>query len=559
MQKFDSNAALRNLSALVDFSNLVNSSLDLDFALNNILLTCLGKFHTSKGLIALLNDDNALQVKAFKGISKEAIDTFPPVKLEEISSSKEFNEFLLQNNFEVVQTIKSSQGIKGLILLGRKLTNQKYEEDDIEFLKTILNVGATAIENSLIVNKLKNVNRELDAKVNQLSSLFDLSKEFSGILESNEIGRLLVYTLIGHMLVSDYAIIICDRKNFSFLENSFNENLLNDALRQCDINLFNKPVLKQNFQKEYKTLFNLGVELIVPMQIKNETKGLILLGKRKNNLSYSKSDVEFIYSLGSLAIISIENARLFKEMLEKQRMERDLETARSIQKNLLPKSIPSLSNLSLAAYNVSARIVGGDYYDIVKLDDEKILIAIADVSGKGVPASLLMANLQAFLKSICKQKLPLDEATNLINDLVAENTTMGSFITFFWCLFDNTSKQLTYVNAGHNPPLLLREGKIHKLKKGGMVLGFLPTTIPYISKTIKLNSGDVIVLFTDGITEAMNKNLDEYSDERLEKLVLENSNLQPEEILEKIKESVNEFIDGAEQSDDITCLVMKVK
>ncbi|MEJ5350612.1 MAG: PP2C family protein-serine/threonine phosphatase [Melioribacteraceae bacterium] len=559
MQKFDSNAALRNLSALVDFSNLVNSSLDLDFALNNILLTCLGKFHTSKGLIALLNDDNVLQVKAFKGISKEALDLFPSVKLEEISSSKEFNEFLLQNNFEVVQKIKSSQGIKGLILLGRKLTNQKYEEDDIEFLKTILNVGATAIENSLIVNKLKNVNRELDAKVNQLSSLFDLSKEFSGILEPEAIGRLLVYTLIGHMLVSDYAIIICDRKNLSFLENSFNENLLNDALRQCDINLFDKPVLKQNFQKEYKTLFDLGVELIVPMQIKNETKGLILLGKRKNNLQYSKSDVEFIYSLGSLAIISIENARLFKEMIEKQRMERDLETARSIQKNLLPKTIPSLSNLSLAAYNISARIVGGDYYDIVKLDDEKILIAIADVSGKGVPASLLMANLQAFLKSICKQKLPLDEATNLINDLVAENTTMGSFITFFWCLFDNTSKQLTYVNAGHNPPLLLREGKIHKLKKGGMVLGFLPTTIPYISETINLNSGDIIVLFTDGITEAMNKNLDEYSDERLEKLVLENSNLQPEEILEKIKESVNEFIDGAEQSDDITCLVMKVK
>jgi len=559
MQKFDSNAALRNLSALVDFSNLVNSSLDLDFALNNILLTCLGKFHTSKGLIALLNDNNVLEVKAFKGVSKEIVDLFPSVKLEEISLSKELNEFITQNNFEVVQTIKSSQGIKGLILLGKKLIGQKYEEDDIEFLKTILNVGATAIENSLIVNKLKEVNRELDAKVNQLSSLFDLSKEFSGILQPEAIGRLLVYTLIGHMLVSNYAIVICERKNFSFLENSFNENLLNDSLKECNINLFDKPVITQDLLKENKKLFDLGIELIVPMQIKNETKGLILLGKRKNNLPYSKSDIEFIYSLGSLAIISIENTRLFQEMIEKQRMERDLETARSIQKNLLPKTIPSLSNLSLAAYNVSARIVGGDYYDIVKLDDDKILIAIADVSGKGVPASLLMANLQAFLKSICKQRLPLDEATNLINDLVAENTTLGSFITFFWCVFDNSNKKLTYVNAGHNPPLLLREGKIYKLKKGGMVLGFLPTSIPYISETIELKSKDVIVLFTDGITEAMNKNFDEYSDERLEKLLLENSESEPQEILDKIKLSVSNFIDGAEQSDDITCLVMKVK
>ncbi len=559
MQKFDSNAALRNLSALVDFSNLVNSSLDLDFALNNILLTCLGKFHTSKGLIALLDDNNVLKVRAFKGINKEIVDLFPSVKLEEVSSSRELNEFITKNNFEVIQTLKSSQGVKGIILLGRKLTIQKYEENDIEFLKTILNVGATAVENSLIVSKLKEVNRELDAKVNQLSSLFDLSKEFSGILQPEAIGRLLVYTLIGHMLVSNYAIVICDRKNYSFLENNFDKNLLNDSLKECNINLFDRPVNRQNLQKENKKLFDLGVELIVPMQIKNETKGLILLGKRKNNLPYSKSDIEFIYSLGSLAIISIENTRLFQEMIEKQRMEKDLETARSIQKNLLPKTIPSLSNLSLAAYNVSARIVGGDYYDIVKLDDNKILIAIADVSGKGVPASLLMANLQAFLKSICKQKLPLDEATNLINDLVAENTTMGSFITFFWCVFDDSTKQLTYVNAGHNPPLLLREGNIQKLKKGGMVLGFLPTSIPYISETIELKSGDIIVLFTDGITEAMNKNYDEYSDERLEKLLLENSEHQPQDILDKIKKSVSEFINGAEQSDDITCLVMKVK
>ncbi|MDH7603893.1 MAG: SpoIIE family protein phosphatase [Melioribacter sp.] len=559
MQKFDSNAALRNLSALVDFSNLVNSSLDLDFALNNILLTCLGKFHTSKGLIALLDDNNVLKVKAFKGVSREVVDLFPSVNLEEISSSKKLNEFVTQNNFEVVQTIKSSQGIKGLILLGKKLIRQKYEEDDIEFLKTILNVGATAIENSLIVSKLKEVNRELDTKVNQLSSLFDLSKEFSGILQPEAIGRLLVYTLIGHMLVSNYAIVIYDRKNYSFLENSFNENLLNDSLKECNINLFDKPVIRQDLQKENEKLFDLGIELVVPMQIKNETKGLILLGKRKNNLPYSKSDIEFIYSLGNLAIISIENTRLFQEMIEKQRMERDLETARSIQKNLLPKTIPSLTNLSLAAYNISARIVGGDYYDIVKLDDDKILIAIADVSGKGVPASLLMANLQAFLKSICKQQLPLDEATNLINDLVAENTTMGSFITFFWCVFDNSNKQLTYVNAGHNPPLLLREGKIYKLKKGGMVLGFLPTSIPYISEKIELKSGDVIVLFTDGITEAMNKNFDEYSDERLEKLIIKNSQSEPQEILDKIKQSVSEFINGAEQSDDITCLVMKVK
>jgi sigma-B regulation protein RsbU (phosphoserine phosphatase) len=263
--------------------------------------------------------------------------------------------------------------------------------------------------------------------------------------------------------------------------------------------------------------------------------------------------------VGSLAIISIENARLFNETLEKQRLEKDLETARNIQKNLLPKKIPELSNLEIAAYNMSAKMVGGDYYDVVKLEEDKLLIAVADVSGKGVPAALLMANLQAFLKSICKQKLSLSEATNLMNDLVAENTTMGSFITFFWGILHNKEKKFTYVNAGHNPPLHVYKGKINKFKKGGMILGVLPTTIPYISETIQLESGDAVVLFTDGITEAMNKNGEEFSDEKLERLVLERYNETPEQILNKIKACVEEFTLGAEQSDDITCLVLKVK
>ncbi len=557
MQKLDVNSALRNLSALVDFSNIINSSLDLDFTLNNILLTCLGKFHTTKGLIALLNEQNILEVKSSKGISEEIIKAFPCIHLKDIFFNYLFKEYLTNNHFEIIQTIKSSTGPKGIILLGKKITGKSYDTEDIEFLKTILNVGATAIENTLIVKKLRELNRELDAKINQLKSLFDLSKEFSGILEPEVVGKLLVYTLIGHMLVTNYAVIIYEKNGYTFLGNSFDENLLKSFLSEYKLDQIDNPIFGSNLS--HSSAPKLGIELIVPMQIKGQKKGLILLGKRKNNMTYSETDIEFISSLSSIAIISIENAKMLKEMMEKQRMEKDLEIARNIQKNLLPKSIPQLTNLSIAAYNSSARIVGGDFYDVVKIDEDRIIIAIADVSGKGVPAALLMANLQAFLKSVYKQKLSLDTATDLINDLVTENTTNGSFVTFFWCEFNNSSKQLTYVNAGHNPPLLIRKGEIKKLKKGGMVLGFLPTTIPYISETIQLESHDVIVLFTDGITEAMNKNFEEYSDERLEELTMAICSYEPDEILEKIKDNVNLYISGAEQSDDITCLILKVK
>lgn len=559
MQTTDHNAALRNFSALVDFSNLVNSSLDLIFALNNILLTCFGKFHTSRGLIALFNEDGILEIKSMKGILKTVAEEFPAIQLNELDANKNLKIFIEKYNFPVFQLIYSSEGIKGILLLGSRLTKKPYDNEDIEFLKTILNVGATAIENSLIVEKLKKVNRDLDGKVNQLSSLFDLSKEFSGILNTENISKLLVYSLIGQMLVSKYSIVICSNNSFSFLENRFDELHLSNALKDCYASKFIKPVQRNDMIGDLKPFADLGVDLIVPMQIKNLTKGLIILGKRKNDLIFSKTDIEFVSSLGSLAIISIENARLFSETLEKQRLEKDLETARNIQKNLLPKRIPELSNLSIAAYNASAKMVGGDYYDVVKLDDDNILIAIADVSGKGVPAALLMANLQAFLKSICKQKLSISEATNLMNDLVAENTTMGSFITFFWGIFQNSDRKFTYVNAGHNPPLHVYKGKINKFKKGGMILGVLPTTIPYISETVQLEPGDTIVLFTDGITEAMNTQGEEFTDEKLEKIVLEFMNDTPEKILNKIKSTVEEYAFGADQSDDITCLVLKVK
>jgi sigma-B regulation protein RsbU (phosphoserine phosphatase) len=212
----------------------------------------------------------------------------------------------------------------------------------------------------------------------------------------------------------------------------------------------------------------------------------------------------------------------------------------------------------MAVLNLTSQQVGGDYYDVIKLDDKTFCVAIADVSGKGVPAALLMANLQAFLKTTCRHGMLLEEATALINDLISENTSDGKFITFFWSILDNEKLTLNYVNAGHNPPLLIRDGKIHKLDKGGIILGVMKTFVPYISEVVQLKKDDVVILFTDGITEAKNVEDEEFSDEKLEALALTYSRESANEILEKIKQEVQEFAKGTTQSDDITIVVIKV-
>ncbi len=558
MNLSNNTAALQKLSALVDFSNLINSNLDLEFTLNNLMLTCFGKLYTTKGIVALFNEEGKLEVKIYKGLSPKVIEELPQVKLDNYKSNEEFEIFKTKYKLVICKEIISSNEVRGLLILGERLTKTDYDKDSLEFLNTIVNIASTAIENSLMVDKLKLVNRNLDSKVNQLSSLFDLSKEFSSILELSMVSKLLVYSIIGQLLVSKYAVVILEDEEIEILESNINRTELKNAVAECRFDEVSDPVEGDKLKTNHPNLNKFGIELVVPMQLKGETKGVILLGSKKTKQEYSKSDMEYVASIGSLAMISIENSRLVKEAIEKQRLEKDLEIARNIQKNLLPRKTPTSENFQIAAYNQSARQVGGDYYDIVRINEDKIVFAIADVSGKGVQAALLMANLQAFLKSILLQNYKLDEASNMINDLVSGNTTEGSFITFFWGELNEKTMELTYVNAGHNPPLLCRDKQITKLRKGGMILGVMETVIPYNSETVKLLPGDAIVLFTDGITEAMDKDENEYSDERLEAFALEVCENDAGAILQSLIDDVRSFTRGAEQSDDITSLVIKV-
>ncbi len=549
----------RNLTALVEFSRIINSSLDLNFILNNVLLTCLGKFLATRGLIALKHNGK-LSLRSQKGISQEIVDKFPEISTEQdILSNDLFNSFLIDANLKAVEKISSSNDCLGIVCLGEKLNKQDYTKDDLDFLKTILNIAASAIQNSLIVEELKFVNRELDSRIQRLSSLFELSKEFGLFSESTKVTRLLVFSLIGQFLVQKYALLRFEGESIEVIEPKFPVDELLSKIKKIDYFSIVTSLNKEQIALLYPELFEMGIELIVPMQIQGKTKGLIVLGKRFNNLEYKDADIEFIFSVGSLAIISMENRRLFREALEKQKLEEELDLAREIQRNLLPQKIPIFNQYEIAAINVSSKQVGGDYYDIIKLDEDTFCIAIADVSGKGVPASLLMANMQAFLQIICRQNIPIDKATELINDLISQNTSDGRFITFFWGIFNDNERKVNYVNAGHNPPLLIRDGQIIKLSTGGMILGIMKTIMPYKSEAVQLEKDDVIVLFTDGISEAMNEMGEEFSDNTLENLALSVADKSADEILKIIQNEVQRFVNTAPQSDDITLVVIKVK
>ena len=553
-----SNSYIGDFSALVDFSKLINSSLDLSFTLNNLLLTCMGKLLATSGAVYLLNEKNEFELNLFKG-AKIKGGTPPAVFSFSDYSDEKKRKFIFNDKyFPVVIELTGANGLVGLLILGKKLNRENYSEQDKRFLSTIANISVTAIENSRAFLEKQELNRRLTTKVNQLSTLFELSKEFGGTLDVKRVARLLIYSLIGQLMVAEFAIVLCNEKEIEILETKFDENELTEALKNYENFQFNDTLNKKELEENFPELNELGVRLIIPMKFKGETKGLILLGKRRNNLEYSASDVEFASSVSGIAVISIENSKMVEQIVEKRKMEKELETARNIQKSLLPQSLPELKNFDIAGISESARQVGGDYYDVIPLDENRTLIAIGDVSGKGVQAALLMANLQAFLKSISKQNIPLNKATGLINDLVSENTRMGNFITFFWGILDDSTGEFQYVNAGHNPPYLIYKDEIQLLKTGGMLLGVTKTLTPYKAEEVVLKPSSRLVLFTDGITEAMNHSFEEYGEERLKELVI-NFHGSSESLITAILDDVKRHSNGREQYDDITCVVVSAR
>jgi len=571
--KFKLDAQLIDFNALFEFSQLLNSSLDLEFILGNILLTSMGKMLVSKGVALLSVGSAEFAVKTAKGLPGECvgktlqIKTLPPGNIFYISDldKRKFKwaRFFEQLKIHIVIPIFSRNRVLGFIGFGEKISHRQYLDREIAFLEALANISSTAIENSLVVAELKKVNRNLDGKIQQLNTLFDLGKEFnSTTLDSEKVMKLLTFSLIGQMGISRYIICTTHDGVIEIVSSRINQEIDPVLLRKlCDLN---QPCLVGQYKsKKYKAIYDqlnaLGLRAVVPMQIQNETKGLICLGDKISREEFTQTDIEFIYSLGNLAIISLENAHLFKEAMEKQRLEEELSIAREIQQGLLPKVLPPVPNFQISAINVPSKQVGGDYYDVIQLSDTRYILAIADVSGKGAPASLLMANLQATLRALVPLGMPLSDMTARINDIIFENTGMNKFITFFCGLLDADKRIFTYVNAGHNPPYLMhKDGPFERLEKGGVILGIMQTLVPYQEGVVELREGDMIFMFTDGVSEAMSVGEEEFGEERLGQILKANREMSTDELMKHVLQEVKTHASGTPQSDDITMVIMKV-
>lgn len=559
------------MKTVLETSRMLIESKSSDFVLSNLLLIVMGKLLTTRAAVLLYDPvKDHYRVEKSRGIqSPEYIDiTLRPEQKEcSLIYYKDYPDDLpaLAENMDesVFFPLRTSNHHIGFLYLGGKANKQSYTGRELEFVESLCITSSVAIANTQLFEELRTTNRKLDQRIHELNTLFDLSKEFNLLTDRNKITNIFKFALLGQLFVRTFFLIYKTPDNISVLglsglHKTPERDEFESIFEECPTDIY---VPNESFLEKHPMIRDNKIANLIGITIQGEKIAVVGIGKRVNGEPFAETDFNFLKSLANLAIVSIQKTYLLEERIDKERMEEELSIAKSIQRGLLPDPIPDINGIDLAARNTSSREVGGDYYDVATAPDGNTIFAIADVTGKGVPAALLMANLQSMLHVLLPVDISLADATERINNLIHRNTPNDKFITFFWGKYIHDRSIFSYVNAGHNPPLLLRNDsdEFEELSDGGLLLGALETMTPYQQKDVSLQKGDLIVCYTDGVNEAMNPaQNEEYGEERLMSCIKRNRAFSSEEILNRIELDVKEFSNGV-LFDDLTLLILKLR
>ncbi|MCX6170759.1 MAG: SpoIIE family protein phosphatase [Ignavibacteriales bacterium] len=415
-------------------------------------------------------------------------------------------------------------------------------------------------------------NQRLKNAVEELAILNEIAIAVSSAQTLNSIVDLVVNKCVKHLKVEQAVVMLLNEKDLNnpfqtmirkqdsvvgTLPFRFNTLLTGWMLKNKSPLLINNLKEDVRFKLIGQDTININSLLSVPLVLKGEMLGLLTVFNKKNEKEFTIEDQKLLSIIAAQSAQVIENARLHEEEHALVKLREEMRLANEIQVNLLPHRSPEISGYQIAGKSIPAKEVGGDYYDFISLEDEKLAFCLGDISGKGIPAALLMANLQATLRGQTLLNYSCKDCISFANKLLYLNTDAKKYATLFYGILDYKKNQISYCNAGHNNPILIsRDKKIERLNIGGIVVGIMPE-FPFQETSVQLNDGDLLFLFSDGITEAMNESEEEYEEERLIKSLLELHDKSAEEIIENILKRVNEYSNHTEPMDDKTIVVIK--
>ncbi|MEW5942139.1 MAG: SpoIIE family protein phosphatase, partial [Chloroflexota bacterium] len=296
--------------------------------------------------------------------------------------------------------------------------------------------------------------------------------------------------------------------------------------------------------------------MTVPLSIKQDLYGVMVVEEAPGGLRFRSRRLEIISGIAQQAALAIQNDRLQKEMVVRERLETEVQLARQIQQTFIPEILPEHPQWQLAARWRTARQVGGDFYDVMELPDHRLGLFIADVADKGMPAALFMALTRTLIHAAVIETPSPAEALRRVNELLLPDTKQGMFVTAVYAVLNQDTGELTYTNAGHNPPLVIRKDTVEKLTRTGVALGAWSDSV-FEEKTITLESGESLLLYTDGLTEAFNLEGDMFGEERLLRAIGWQETASADDMIRKVESALDDFIADASPSDDLTMLAVR--
>lgn len=290
--------------------------------------------------------------------------------------------------------------------------------------------------------------------------------------------------------------------------------------------------------------------------VKSELNGILTLYNKKGSAGFEQEDARLLAIIATQSAQIVEATRLYEQEKQLNKIREQVALAAEVQQHLLPKSLPDIPGYEIAGSSIAAQEIGGDYYDAIAAGDNRFAICLGDVSGKGIPASLLMANVQAMIRILALFDLPPHVSMQHANGFLFDSTSTEKFVTFFHSVLDCASGTLDFCNAGHNPPLLVSASGCERLRTRNIVLGIL-RDYDFRTESARLESGDVLVIYSDGVTEAVNQFEDEFGEEKLLTLVQQHRFDSAEAIRDSILSAVKRHTGDLPPHDDVTLVVLK--
>lgn len=539
--------SLSRLEALLESAQLLQSSLDVDDLLRHLLRTVMGRLVVSRGFVAL-EETGAFRVAIVRG--------FKDVAVGQVLQPRE-----LPTAAPLSFLIGDSKAPLGAIGLGTP-PGGEVDPEEREFLAALTGIAASSLENARTHAQLQRLNRRLDQKVHELKTILELVRALRATDDADEIARLLGLVFAGQWAVTRFAVLavrdghpLVARRNGVAIEWQDDWTAVLAELPDAVV----VDALPAGSLREACVTQRLAV--LFPLRGTGGPAGLVALGARSGGRRYAEADLEFGAGLAAQAVVGLENAWHVRELLEKKQIERELALAASIQQGLFPAELPVLERTAVAATNRPARQVGGDYYDALFAETvdprARCVFCVADVSGKGIGASLLMSTIQATLRALLGRQATLAELARATNDLLYSTTPGNKYVTAILVAVDPVSGDCRCVNGGHCVGLLIRaSGVVEPLAATGVALGLFPDQ-QYEELTFTLEPGDVLALYSDGVSEALSVDDEEYGVERLVACLRANAGASAQGLVEAVLQDLSRFVGLAAQNDDITLLVLE--